>query len=93
VLIGIRGPVAGHKFVLHAETAIGRGASNDIMVVSNMLSRSHTRIMLLGNAWMLQDLGTTNGSYVNGKQVESCRLEDGDLLLLGDAEFRFKLAR
>jgi len=91
VLLGVSGPVAGKRFELFAETAIGRGASNDIVITSGLLSRSHTRLMFVGDHWMLQDLGTTNGSYVNSRQVTSCRLEDGDLILLGDAEFRFKL--
>jgi pSer/pThr/pTyr-binding forkhead associated (FHA) protein len=41
----------------------------------------------------LADLGTTNGSFVNGKQVQSSRLEAGDRLLLGDAAFELKLVR
>jgi pSer/pThr/pTyr-binding forkhead associated (FHA) protein len=92
VLIGIAGPVAGTRFTLFAENDIGRGSNSDLIVASSQLSRLHTRIMLLGTAWMLQDLGTTNGTYVNGQQVTSCKLEDGDLLKLGDAEFRFALA-
>ncbi|HEX2691131.1 MAG TPA: FHA domain-containing protein, partial [Kofleriaceae bacterium] len=91
MLLGTSGPVAGREFALFVETQIGRGANNDIVIASGMLSRSHTRIMFVGDHWMLQDLGTTNGSYVNGKQVRSCRLEDGDALQLGDAGFQFKL--
>jgi Ca-activated chloride channel family protein len=93
VLIGIAGPVAGARHRLFTETSIGRGARNDIVVASGMLSRSHSRIMLLGDHWVLQDLGTTNGSYVNGKLVRSCPLDDGDVLTLGDAKFRFEIVR
>ena len=93
VLIGIAGPVAGQRFPLSSETQIGRSARNDIVVASHMLSRSHTRILFVGDHWMLQDLGTTNGTYVNGAQVTSCRIEDGDLIKLGEAELRFKLVR
>ncbi|HEU4727342.1 MAG TPA: FHA domain-containing protein [Kofleriaceae bacterium] len=89
-LHGVSGPVAGRVFPLRPETQIGRGARNDIVVGSGMLSRSHTRIVWLGDHWMLQDLGTTNGSFVNGKQVQSCRLDDGDYIALGDAVFLFK---
>jgi len=42
---------------------------------------------------VLQDLGASNGSYVNGRQIQSCRLGDSDRLQLGDAEFEFKLIR
>jgi Ca-activated chloride channel family protein len=92
-LVGTGGPVVGQRFVLRPETQIGRGARNDIVIASTMLSRSHTRIVWLGDHWMLQDLGTTNGSFVNGKQVQSSRLATGDRLLLGDAAFEFKVAR
>ena len=91
-LIGIGGPVDGTRHELFTETFIGRGVSNDIVVDSAMLSRSHTRLTFLGDHWMLQDLGATNGSFVNGKPVTSCRIEDGDLITLGDASFRFKIS-
>ena len=92
-LVGIGGPVAGTRLELFAETVIGRGASNDLVISSGMLSRSHARLVFLADHWMLQDLGTTNGSFVNGKQVTSCRLEDGDVVTFGDAAFRFKLVK
>lgn len=92
-LIGIAGPVRGTRFELFAETSIGRSSSNDLVVASSMLSRSHTRIVLLDEQWLLQDLGTTNGSYVNGRPVMSCKLEDGDRIRLGDAEFTFELVK
>jgi Ca-activated chloride channel homolog len=91
VLLGVGGPVAGTRFTLCAENDIGRGLNNDLQVHSAMLSRSHARIMLIGTTWMLQDLGASNGSHVNGQQVTSCKLEDGDLIKLGDAELRFTL--
>jgi pSer/pThr/pTyr-binding forkhead associated (FHA) protein len=91
VLIGVAGPVAGRQFPLFTETNIGRSSGNDIVIASHMLSRSHTRILFVGDHWMLQDLGTTNGTYVNGAQVTSCRILDGDLIRLGDAELRFKI--
>jgi Ca-activated chloride channel homolog len=91
LLIGIGGPVDSTRYELFTETSIGRGVSNDIVVGSTRLSRSHTRLMFLGDHWMLQDLGATNGSLVNGKPVASCRLENGDVITLGDAVFRFKL--
>jgi Ca-activated chloride channel family protein len=89
-LIGIAGPVAGQRFELFAETDIGRGTNNDIVVPSVQLSRAHVRLVLLGDAWMLQCMGSTNGTFVNGQQTQSARLEDGDILRMGDAEFRFQ---
>ena len=92
-LVGIAGPVAGMRFELFAETVIGRSSGNDIQVPSDQLSRMHTRLACLGDHWMLQDFGSTNGSYVNGVQVGSCRLNDGDRIKIGNAEFKFNLLR
>jgi pSer/pThr/pTyr-binding forkhead associated (FHA) protein len=40
---------------------------------------------------MLQDSGSTNGTFVNGVRVESCQLKDNDRIRVGNAEFRFNL--
>jgi Ca-activated chloride channel family protein len=90
-LIGFAGPVTGQRFELTTDAVIGRGASSDIVVASGMLSRAHARLVFVADHWMLQDLGTTNGSYVNGAPVQSIQLADGDLIKVGDAELRFKL--
>ncbi|HEX4419541.1 MAG TPA: FHA domain-containing protein [Kofleriaceae bacterium] len=90
-LVGTAGPLAGQTFPLRAENQIGRSASNDIVVHSAQLSRGHTRILFAGDRWMLQDLGSTSGSRVNGAAVRSIKLAHGDLIALGDAEFRFEL--
>jgi uncharacterized protein YegL len=92
-LVGLAGPVAGRRFQLTTHDVIGRSSCNDIVVNSSMLSRRHTRIVFLGDQWMLQDMGTTNGTHVNGARVESCRLDDGDVIKIGDAELRFTLLR
>lgn len=93
MLAGIGGPVAGKQFVLFAENSIGRSPGNEIPVASGNLSRRHARLMCVHNGWMLQDLGSTNGSVVNGNHVTSHHLKDGDLLELGDAVFRFQLTK
>lgn len=90
-LVGIGGPVAGQRFELFAETVIGRSRDNHISVTSSQLSRRHTRLVCLGDRWKVQDLGSTSGCRVNGVQVESCQLADGDRITIGDAEFQFRL--
>jgi len=90
-LIALSGAVAGQRFELATHNVLGRSSNSDIVVLSNKLSRSHTRLVLLGDHWMLQDLGTTNGTFVNGKQVQACPLDDGDVIKIGDVELRFKL--
>ena len=58
-----------------------------------MLSRSHVRILFVGDRYVLQDLGSTHGAMVNGVRVNSADLATGDLIQIGDVELRFELAR
>lgn len=90
-LVGIAGPVAGQLFQLMMENVIGRGSSNDIVVHSSNLSRRHTRILFVGDKYVLQDLGSTNGTKLNGAPVHSANLSDGDRIELGDAHFRIDI--
>ena len=92
-LVGTGGPVAGQLFKLLIENVIGRSSSNDIVVHSDQLSRRHTRILYVGDRFVLQDMGSTNGSKVNGVAVNSANLSDGDRIELGDAHFRFQIRK
>jgi pSer/pThr/pTyr-binding forkhead associated (FHA) protein len=60
-------------------------------VHSDRLSRRHTRILFVDSRFVLQDLGSTNGSQVNGTLVHSAKLSGGDRIALGDAQFRFEI--
>jgi Ca-activated chloride channel family protein len=92
-LTGIGGAVAGQSFPLLAENIIGRGANTEIPVGSGQLSRHHARVVFVNDKYVLQDLGSTNGSRVNGVQIHSQELSEGDLVELGDAVFRFSLVK
>lgn len=90
-LVGIGGPVNGRSFPLRAEVVIGRSPNSDIPVASGQLTRHHARIVYVAGSFVLHDMGSTNGSAVNGGPVHTHRLADGDLIELGDAVFRFRL--
>jgi Ca-activated chloride channel family protein len=89
-LLGIGGSVAGRVFPLLSENVIGRSRAVVVHVDSSNLSREHARIAWMVDGFILTDLGSTNGSRVNGTFVTSVVLSDGDLLELGDAVFRFQ---
>jgi len=93
MLVGIGGPVAGQTHQLQMENTIGRSSHCDIVVASGNLSRSHTRILFITDHFLLQDLGSTNGSRVNGVLVHTARLADGDRIEIGDAAFRFQIRK
>ena len=90
-LLGIGGPVAGQLFTLRTENHIGRISGNEIVIPNGGLSKRHARVMFAGKDFVIVDLGSTNGTSVNGKRVHSHTLANGDLIEIGPAVFRFQL--
>jgi len=84
VLAGLN---AGQVFTLDGdETVIGRGRDVHVRVDDAGLSRKHARIVRSeGQRYVLEDLGSTNGIFVNGRRVERIDLADGDRVQLGPA--------
>jgi hypothetical protein len=66
---------------------LGRDPDCDIRFVDDSVSRRHARLVLRGGAWVIQDLGSTNGTIVNGSRVGRCQLQVGDRVQLGDQAF------
>jgi diguanylate cyclase (GGDEF)-like protein len=90
VLIYPPGPDMGKRFPLtRSEIVLGRGADCDIQVDRDSVSRRHARVFRDGEAWMVEDLGSTNGSYVNDVPVQRSVLRDADFLKIGAAIFKF----
>ncbi len=69
---------------------IGRNESCCLAVPSNRVSRDHAVLRREGGGYFLKDLGSTNGTFVNGERITEIRLRDGDLILFGDAEYCFR---
>ena len=90
VLIYPPGPDMGKRFPLsRAEIVLGRGADCDIQVDRDSVSRRHARVFRHGDAWSVEDLQSTNGSYVNDVPVTKSVLRDADFLKIGAAIFKF----
>ncbi len=71
--------------------SIGRASDCSIPIRDRYLSRKHAEIVAVGNAWMLKDLGSANGTYLNGSRVERDELlKTGDRIRLGDTEIVFE---
>ena len=67
---------------------VGRGPRNDFIVDSALVSRVHCRLELSADDQLeLEDLGSTNGTFVNGRKVTKLMLSDGDKLTIGRVEF------
>ncbi len=71
------------------ELTIGRDASNLICVPEQAVSREHARIYARDTRWMLQDLGSRNGTMVDGSYITEVELEPNHEIRVGDAMFKF----
>ena len=81
---------SGHDFTLGSmRLLIGRESTNDIVVRDLNVSRTHAELRLERGTWVITDLGSTNGTFVNGREVSSQALYDGDRIDLGTTSFVF----
>jgi hypothetical protein len=70
------------------ELLIGRHHDCDVVLGDSSVSRRHARAVFRDGSWILHDLGSTNGTLVNGVRVGRCELRPGDQLELGTARLR-----
>ena len=84
VLKFISGKYQGGEFPLEMEREIfiGRSSDLDMVLVEDMVSRKHSKISTLGGNLSIEDLGSTNGTFVNGEKVSKKSLKDGDRILV-----------
>jgi hypothetical protein len=80
------GPTPGKSFPLDKdEIYIGRDVSNDLVINDAEVSRRHARLAVQSGSLTLEDLGSTNGSFVNGQRVTRPQLlRPGDMVLFGE---------
>lgn len=80
-----RGNDQGREFVLQqGENGIGRGIDNDVILADVAVSRRHLIVIREGDVLRLRDLGSGNGTQVNGKRVSSMVLSEGDRIEVGE---------
>ena len=81
----ISGKYQGGEFPLKADKqiVIGRSSELDMVLVEDMVSRKHAKIMISAGNITIEDLGSTNGTFVNGEKVKQARLKEGDRILIG----------
>ncbi|MDM0073403.1 FHA domain-containing protein [Variovorax sp. J2P1-59] len=71
------------------DNTLGRGAHNDIVIESPQASRQHAVITVEAAFTTIRDVGSRNGTFVNGDRIESQTLADGDIIQLGSHEMSF----
>lgn len=67
----------------NGELLLGRHSSCDVVLADPEISRRHARLIFRDGRWVLIDLGSTNGTYLNGRLVHRAQLQPGDVLDLG----------
>ena len=89
LLLVKRGPNAGSTFLLDQDAStVGRSTDGDVFLDDVTVSRKHAIFERRpGGAWFVRDVGSLNGTYVNGEQVDETKLASGDEVQIG----RFKV--
>ena len=80
------GPSAGKVFPLDKpEVIVGRDLNNDIVINDPEVSRRHARFFIQGNSYVLEDLGSTNGTFINGQRLSApYALHIGEAITFGE---------
>jgi adenylate cyclase len=73
----------------NAEVIVGRESSCDIQILARSVSREHCAIERSGESFVLRDLGSSAGTFLNGERVEKVELQDGIEVTLGPALLKF----
>ena len=71
---------------------IGTAPDNDVVLTDRAVSRRHAEILMTPNGLLLRDLGSTNGTYVNGTLVAEQPLRDGAVVTIGSTNLTFRSA-
>ena len=90
LLIEDRSGTPGPQHRLGLQTTIGRTPDNQVVVPIREVSRRHAEIVLTEGGYVLKDLGSPNGTFVNGERVTEHRLQDDDRIAMGGQVFVFK---
>jgi len=88
--------VDGDRLVTHTlgkRTRIGRAEGCDLRLDVASVSRHHALLIIAPGALIIEDLNSTNGVYVNGRKVNRQSLSDGDMVTIGELQFRFSARR
>ena len=90
-VIAALGHEPGTGFNVSGGATLGRADNSDILVEDRFASSSHARVFRRGEFMYIEDMGSTNGTYLNGRQLQSTeRLRPDDVVRIGDSEYRYE---
>lgn len=90
-LVVMSGEHKNKVFTFHeGKSKVGNGADCELRIQIESVSRHHAMIIAKDGNYTITDLNSTTGTYVNNFQISSREVIDGDIVKLGDIEFKFK---
>lgn len=89
LVLSMNGAVQGEYELDKERVTIGRKPENDIQIDNLAVSGKHALIITILDDSFLEDLGSTNGTYVNGKLIKKHALKDGDVIAIGKHELKY----
>jgi hypothetical protein len=90
-VIAAMGHEPGASFDVGSGATLGRADSSDIPVNDPFASSAHARVFNRGDYMYVEDMGSTNGTYLNGRQLKQAeRLKVADVVRIGDSEYRYQ---
>lgn len=78
------------EFPIDGVLTIGRQTDNTIRLKEGKASRHHARVTKSGDSFLIEDLGSSNGTRVNGRKIKRCSLRHGDTIQIGNARIQFE---
>ncbi|MCG8324728.1 MAG: FHA domain-containing protein [Thiotrichales bacterium] len=89
LVLSLNGVVQGEYDLSNERLTIGRKPDNDIQIDNLAVSGKHALVITILDDSFLEDLGSTNGTYVNGKLIKKHALKDGDVIAIGKHEMKY----
>ena len=87
VLVGQSGPLNGQRWMVRDSLVVGRDAGCEIIIPSRQVSRNHARFIVTGDGTLVEDLGSKNGTHLNGTTLSETKiLKDGDIIQIAFAQ-------
>ena len=91
VVVAAKGHEPGASWDINGGATLGRSDGAQIKVEDGFASSAHARVFPRGGSMYVEDMGSTNGTYLNGRQIKAAeRLRPADVIRIGDSEYRYQ---
>src|SRR4030043_845302 len=87
LLIAQTGPLNGQRWIIKGDVIVGRDDACNVVIQNRQVSRYHARFITLPHGVQLEDLGSKNGTHINGQEImDPIMLQDGDVIQIAFAQ-------